>query len=157
MSSYFEKNKKLATALVDEYCDYVALRRCLNDDEVINNHIRSVAKKLSLEQAKFFTDIVFKNLTEIENKIENCNDPQKSQSLFDSFRHSMEPGLEKFPITKIIEAIQLIKPQKVFSADCNELEYEAIKSTLPIEFARKFVIESRASRASRGNDSQNSR
>ena len=36
MSSYFEKNKKLATALVDEYCDYVALRRCLNDDEVIN-------------------------------------------------------------------------------------------------------------------------
>ena len=141
---HLEIARKKSIDLFNEYCTYVAVRRCLNDDEIINKHFINVYARLSDDDKKLLLDCVSSSFIKINEKILFTGlivDEEEKRQLSQHYQKIFNTPFDKFPIDKIIEAINFIKnPKMVYSLDFKENEYEAIKETLPLEIARKKVI-----------------
>jgi hypothetical protein len=147
MQNSIENPAKKYLDLVDKYCLFIAIRRCFCDDEILKNHLISVTSQLPEDRARFLLDkikINFIKIAEETDSTKSSEDCDKELKLSKFYSKIYDTPIDNFRPQEIINAVNVTCTQEsVYSLDCSKDKYELIKENSPLEFARRFVIESR--------------
>ena len=136
MKTSLEKNKSLGEKIIDEYCEFIAVKRFIDKDLTVEEHVKSVVESITICQKQH----IAQKILQCVNKISNNSNLEEMKSFADYCLKSSQIGFENYPKDKIIKAINETIPDMVYSSVLPEEKYLEIKPNLNIEFAKLATI-----------------
>ncbi len=136
MKTSLEKNKSLCEKIIDEYCEFIAIKRFIDKDPDVEEHVKSVVKSITFCQKQHIAQKILQSV----NKISDITDHQEREKFTDHYLKLSQIGFENYPRDKIINAIKEAIPNMVYSSDLPEEKYLEVKPNLSVEFAKLATI-----------------
>ena len=136
MKSYLEKNKSLCEKIIDEYCEFIAVKRFIDMDLAVEEHVRSVVESITICQKQHIAQKILQSA----NKISDIVNHQEKEKFADYYSKFSQIGFENYPKDKIINAINEAIPNMVYSSDLPEEKYLEMKPNINVEFAKLATI-----------------
>jgi hypothetical protein len=149
MKTYLEKNKSLGEKTIDEYCEFIAVKRLIDKDPNVEDHLKSVIGSITICQKQH----IAQKILQCVNKISDIINHQEKEKFADYYSKFTQIGFENYPKDKIIKAINENIPDMVYSSDLPEEKYLEMKPKLNIEFAKlaSFIRRREKMEASKNN------
>ena len=136
MKTSLEKNKSLCEKIIDEYCEFIAIKRFIDKDLTVEEHVKSVVESITIFQKQH----IAQKILQYVNKISDISSQEEMKSFADYFLESSRIGFENYPKDKIIHAINEAIPDMVYSSDLPEEKYLKMKPNINVEFAKLTTI-----------------
>lgn len=136
MKNYLEKNKSLCEKIIDEYCEFIAVKRFIDMDLAVEEHVRSVVESITICQKQHIAQKILQSA----NKISDIVNHQEKEKFADYYSKFSQIGFENYPKDKIIHAIKEAIPDMVYSSDLPEEKYLEMKPNINVEFAKLTTI-----------------
>jgi len=139
MKTSLEKNKSLCEKIIDEYCEFIAIKRFIDKDPNVEEHLKSVVNSITICQKQHIAQKILQSI----NKISDITDHQEREKFTDHYLKLSQIGFENYPKDKIINAINEAIPNMVYSSDLPEEKYLEMKPNINVEFAKLTAIVNR--------------
>ena len=139
MKTSLEKNKSLCEKIIDEYCEFIAIKRFIDKDPNVEEHLKSVVRTITIFQKQHIAQKILQSI----NKISDITDHQEREKFVDHYSKFSQIGFENYPKDKIIHAIKEAIPNMVYSSDLPEEKYLEMKPNINVEFAKLTAIVNR--------------
>ena len=136
MKTSLEKNKSLGEKIIDEYCEFIAVKRFIDMDLAVEEHVRSVVESITICQKQHIAQKILQSA----NKISDITDHQEREKFVDHYLKFSQIGFENYPKDKIINAVKEAIPDMVYSSDLPEEKYQEMKPNINVEFAKLTTI-----------------
>ena len=136
MKTSLEKNKSLCEKIIDEYCEFIAVKRFIDMDLAVEEHVRSVVESITICQKQHIAQKILQSA----NKISDIVNHQEKEKFADYYSKFSQIGFENYPKDKIIYAINEAIPNMVYSSDLPEEKYLEMKPNINVEFAKLATI-----------------
>ena len=149
MKTSLEKNKSLGEKIIDEYCKFIAVKRFIDMDLTVEEHVKSVVESITIFQKQHIAQKILQSA----NKISDIVNHQEKEKFADYYSKFSQIGFENYPKDKIINAIKEAIPDMVYSSDLPEEKYLEMKPNINVEFAKRatILIRRRKMEASKNN------
>ncbi len=139
MKTSLEKNKSLGEKIIDEYCEFIAVKRFIDMDLAVEEHVRSVVESITICQKQHIAQKILQSA----NKISDIVNHQEKEKFADYYSKFSQIGFENYPKDKIINAVKEAIPDMVYSSDLPEEKYQEMKPNINVEFAKLTTIVNR--------------
>ena len=136
MKTSLKGNKSLGEKTIDEYCEFIAVKRFIDKDLTVEEHVKSVVESITICQKQYIAQKILQSA----NKISDIINHQEKEKFADYYSKFTQIGFENYPKDKIIKAINETIPDMVYSLDLPEEKYLEMKPKLNIEFAKLATI-----------------
>lgn len=136
MKTSLEKNKSLCEKIIDEYCEFIAVKRFIDMDLTVEEHVKSVVESITIFQKQHIAQKILQSA----NKISDIVNHQEKEKFADYYSKFSQIGFENYPKDKIINAIKEAIPDMVYSSDLPEEKYLEMKPNINVEFAKLTTI-----------------
>ncbi len=136
MKTSLEKNKSLCEKIIDEYCEFIAVKRFIDMDLTVEEHVKSVVESITIFQKQHIAQKILQSA----NKISDIVNHQEKEKFADYYSKFSQIGFENYPKDKIINAVKEAIPDMVYSSDLPEEKYLEMKPNINVEFAKLTTI-----------------
>lgn len=136
MKTSLEKNKSLGEKIIDEYCEFIAVKRFIDMDLTVEEHVKSVVESITIFQKQHIAQKILQSA----NKISDIVNHQEKEKFADYYSKFSQIGFENYPKDKIINAVKEAIPDMVYSSDLPEEKYLEMKPNINVEFAKLTTI-----------------